>query len=202
MSRKLPSPRYEQLKAVAADFIEDYALVYPLEPFEMADALGVQVIIHTDGLPAAAERFSTSDGYTEPVASRYSWKYRIHVNGSTPPLRQRFTLVHELAHVWLDHLRAEASLTDELAEGEANFLAGYLLAPDALVILWAPELTVWSIAEVFHISEDAAKVAHARVLRALNRGAIGQPHDQRIADSATRRVEPPVGELGAWLGPA
>lgn len=202
MSRRLPSSRYEQLKTLAADFIEDYALVYPLDPFEMADALGVQVIIHTDGLPPVAERFSTSDGYTEPVASRPGWKYRIHVNGATPPLRQRFTLVHELAHVWLDHLRAGASLTDELAEGEANFLAGYLLAPDALVIMWAPELSTWRIAEAFQISEDAAKVAHARVFRARNKEAIGQPHDQRIAASATRRIEPPVGELRAWLGPA
>lgn len=202
MSRKLPSHRYEQLKALAADFIEDYGLVYPVEPFEIADALGIQVIIHTDGLPPVAERFSTSDGYTEPVASRHGWKYRIHVNGATPPLRQRFTMVHELAHVWLDHLRADTSLTDELAEGEANFLAGYLLAPDTLVIKWAPELAIWRIAKVFYISEDAAEIAHARVLRALNNGAIGKPHDQRIADCATRRIQPPVGELSAWLGPA
>lgn len=97
------------------------------------------------------------------------------VNDSAPTLRQCFTLVHEIAHVWLDHLRADASLTDELAEGEANFLAGYLLAPDALVITWAPELTIWTIAEAFHISEDAAKVAHARVLRALNRRDVSKP---------------------------
>jgi len=46
--------------------IEDYELVYPLEPFEIADVLGVHVTIHNDGLPVTAQRFSTSDGYTEP----------------------------------------------------------------------------------------------------------------------------------------
>ena len=52
MSRKLTSRRYEEVKALGADFIEDYELVYPLEPFEIADFLGVHVAIHTEGLPA------------------------------------------------------------------------------------------------------------------------------------------------------
>ena len=41
MSRKLTSRRYEEVKALGADLIEDYELVYPLEPFEIADVLGV-----------------------------------------------------------------------------------------------------------------------------------------------------------------
>lgn len=46
MSRKLTSSRYEEVKALGADLIEDYELVYPLEPFEIADVLGVHVAIH------------------------------------------------------------------------------------------------------------------------------------------------------------
>ena len=41
VSRKLTSRRYEEVKALGADLIEDYELVYPLEPFEIADVLGV-----------------------------------------------------------------------------------------------------------------------------------------------------------------
>lgn len=200
MSRKLSAHRYEELKSLGADLIEDYGLVYPLDPFEIADALGVRVTIHRDGLPQLAERFVTSDGYTEPVASLTGWRYRIHVNGATPPLRQRFTLFHELAHVWLDHLRADTHLTDELAEGEANFLASYVLAPDVLMIMWAPGLVISRIAEVFQLSEDAAGLAHARVVRALNKKAIGRPHDQRIAASAARRQPAQVNERVVGLG--
>lgn len=200
MSRKLAPSRYEEIKALGADLIEDYELVYPLEPFEIADVLGVHVAIHTEGLPATAQRFSTSDGYTEPVAAQHGWKFRVHISGSTPAIRQRFTLMHELAHVWLDHLRADATLTDERAEGEANFLANYLLAPDILVVMWAPELTISAIAQVFHMSDEAAELAHGRVMRAINRSVIGKPHDQRIAASATKRIEAPATELSAWLG--
>ena len=191
--------RYEQIKALGADLIEDYELVYPLEPFEIADVLGVHVAIHNEGLPVTAQRFSTSDGYTEPVASRHGWKFRIHINGSTPGIRQRFTLMHELAHIWLDHLRADAILTDERAEGEANFLANYLLAPDALVVLWAPELTISAIAQAFRMSDEAAEIAHGRVLRAINRGTIGKPLDHRIATCATRRIDASVTELSVRL---
>ena len=108
--------------------------------------------------------------------------------------------MHELAHIWLDHLRADATLTDERAEGEANFLANYLLAPDALVVLWAPELAISAIAQVFHMSDEAAEHAHGRVLRAVNRGAIGKPHDHRIATCATRRIDPSGTELSVRLG--
>ena len=200
MSRKLASSRYQEIKALGADLIEDYEVVYPLEPFEIADVLGVHVAIHVEGLPVTAQRFSTSDGYTEPVASRNGWKFRIHINGSTPAIRQRFTLMHELAHVWLDHLCADATLTDERAEGEANFLANYLLAPDALVVMWTPELSISAIAQVFQMSDEAAELAHGRVMRAVNRSAIGRPHDHRIAASATRRIEPPAPGLSTLLG--
>lgn len=200
MSRKLAPSRYEEIKALGADLVEDYELVYPLEPFEIADVLGVHVAIHHEGLPVTAQRFSTSDGYTEPVASRHGWKFRIHINGSTAVIRQRFTLMHELAHIWLDHLRADATLTDERAEGEANFLANYLLAPDALVVMWTPELTISAIAHTFDMSDEAAEFAHGRVMRAKNKGAIGKSHDHRIATCATRRIGPPATELGVRLG--
>jgi hypothetical protein len=200
VSRKLTSSRYEEIKGLGADWIEDYDLVYPLEPLKIAEVLGVHVAIHADGLPPTAQRFSTSDGYTEPVASRHGWKFRIHVNGATPELRQRFTLMHELSHIWLDHLRADTTLTNDRAEGDANFLANYMLAPDALVVMWVPELSITSIARAFQMSDEAAELAHGRVIRAISQNAIGRPHDQRIAESSTRRIEPPATELSAWLG--
>jgi len=51
VSRKLPYRRYEELKSLAADLIEDYALSYPLDPFEIAATLGVHVTVHEFGLP-------------------------------------------------------------------------------------------------------------------------------------------------------
>lgn len=107
MTRKLPHHRYEEMKRLAADLIEDYALAYPLDPLEVAAVLGVQVTIHPLGLPASVVvAAGTADGYTGAVDSAHGLRFHIHASGATAQARLRFTLVHELAHVWLDHHRS------------------------------------------------------------------------------------------------
>lgn len=200
MSRKLEHRRYEEIKSLGADLIEDYELVYPLEPLEVAATLGVHVVIHIDWLPLMTQVCRTVDGCTEQVDSRLGQKFQVHTNGAMHPLRQRFTLAHELSHVWLEHLRSDAPVPDEQAEGEANFLASYLLAPDALILAWVPDLTISGIAQVFRISDEAAQLSHSRVMRAQNMNAIGRPHDLRILASATRRTVTPATTVRALLG--
>ncbi len=89
MTRKLTHQRYEQLKKLGANFIEDYALCYPLEPLVIAEFRGVRVSIHHRGLPAVALFCDTIDGYTVCVQSRRGPKFHIHVSGLTGRLRQR-----------------------------------------------------------------------------------------------------------------
>lgn len=200
MSRLLAPKRYEQLKSTAADFIEDYALAYPLQPLEIADQLGVHVSIHAHELPAMGLQCATTDGFTEPFTSRHGPKFRIHTTDTVCVRRQRFTLMHELAHIWLDHPRAHCSLTDERAEGEANFLASYLLAPDILVVEWVPELSLNSISDTFDVSDEAAQQIFDRVFRARNLGAIGKPHDHRILNAATKRIVTSEDAVGRFMG--
>lgn len=64
MTRKLSPHRYERLKSLAADLIEDYELTYPLQPLTIADLLGVHVTVHHQGLPYAPRFCDTDDGYT------------------------------------------------------------------------------------------------------------------------------------------
>lgn len=197
--RRLPNSRYEELKSLAADLIEDYALTYPLDPMAVAELLGIEVIIHRESLPEIARLCATTDAYTEPMMSRHGLRYRVHLNGSKPGLRIRFTLTHEIAHAWLDHIRADQSLTNDIAEAEANFLASYLLAPDALIGAWVPKPTAELIAATFQLSLEAAQIAQRRVMRAANLHSGAKHHDQRILSSATRRVEVPLSALAALL---
>ena len=189
MSRKLPYRRYEELKSLAADLIEDYALSYPLDPFEIAAALGVHVTVHQFGLPPLAWFCGTTDGYTTPVQSVHGLKFKAHLNGATSLLRRRFTLMHEIAHIWLDHPRANEPASENVTEAEANFLAAYLLAPDALVVAWVPDLTIAGIAQEFQVSDEAASIIHHRVMRMLNGNAIHQAYDRRISSSAVRLLD-------------
>ncbi|MFM8855890.1 MAG: ImmA/IrrE family metallo-endopeptidase [Actinomycetota bacterium] len=189
MTRKMPYRRYEELKSLAADLIEDYSLSYPLDPFEIAATLGVHVTVHQSGLPNAARFCGTTDGYTTPAQSAHGVKFKVHLNGATSRLRRRFTLMHEIAHIWLDHPRAGETWCENVAEAEANFLAGYLLAPDALVLDWVQDLTVAGIAREFQVSDAAAGIIHHRVLRMLNGNNGRRCYDRRIASSAVRLLD-------------
>ena len=81
MTRKLPNRRYEEMKGLAADLIEDYALAYPLDPLEVAAVLGVQVTIHPLGLPASAVvAAGTADGYTVAIDSAHGRVTRVLTN--------------------------------------------------------------------------------------------------------------------------
>lgn len=185
----MPYRRYEELKSLAADLIEDYALSYPLDPLEIAATLGVHVRVHEFGLPPMAWFCGTTDGYTTPVQSKNGLKFKVHLNGATSLLRRRFTLMHEIAHIWLGHPTASETLRENVAEAEANFLAAYLLAPDALVVAWVQDLTVANIARQFQVSDEAAGIIHHRVLRMLNRNAGRRSYDRRIASSAVRLLD-------------
>lgn len=189
MTRKLTHHQYERLKSLAADLIEDYELTYPLQPLTIADLLGIRVTVNPQGLPAAAWFCDTDDGYTEVAQSSHGLKHHIHLNGTKPPLRQRFTTMHEVGHVWADHLRPGQTIAHETAEGEANFLASYLLAPDALAMEWVPDMDVRGIADVFQMSEEAARIAHGRVMRVVTNNVPRHDYDQRIIASAHRRID-------------
>jgi len=116
-------------------------------------------------------------------------KFKAHLNGATSLLRRRFTLMHEIAHIWLDHPRVSAPSCENVTEAEANFLAAYLLAPDALVVAWVQDLTVAGIAQEFQVSDEAAGIIHHRVMRMLNGNAGHRSYDRRIASSAVRLLD-------------
>lgn len=196
MSRRLASRRYEELKDIAADLIEDYGFAYPLQPLQIADTWGVRVTLHRHWPPGFASAVGTDDGFTVPVESTHGTRFEVHLNAEMPPVRQRFTAMHELSHVTLAHPILPVMLSEDVAEAEANHLASYLLAPDVLVRAWVPTLSVFGIAHEFGLSAEAARLTHARVLRALQRGSRDEARDQRILAAATRSEV-----LGGWVEP-
>lgn len=71
-------------------------------------------------LKASTDGFTKRDGENSMIY--------INDNGMNIEERMRFTFMHELGHIVLNHLEHS-----ELAEREADYFAGYILAPPVLI---------------------------------------------------------------------
>lgn len=189
MSRLINRDRYVTLKSLVADLIEDYGVAYPIDPLAIASQFGAEVFFHKHGLPPVANELHTSDGFTEVGRTAFGVSFRIHINGAMPEARQRFTLAHECAHIWLDHLVDINRSSLEICEQEANFFASYLLAPDVLINEWVSTGQVVEIANKFNVSFEAATLIFKRYVKALSLGSLDEDFDDRIRKSATRRID-------------
>lgn len=86
-------------------------------------------------------------------------RYELFYDSHVYPLRLRFTLAHELAHIILGHNRE-----DSIEEREADYFASQLLAPHPLLVpmtINGYNMTPDGISDVFRISKSAACVALA-----------------------------------------
>jgi len=179
--------RYSEIKSLVADLIEDYGLTYPIDPFNLGALLGAEIVVHKRQLPSIAAHLESSDGFTEVIRTQFGVSFRVHLNGQMPEARQRFTLTHECAHIWLDHLVDGDFIDFDRGEQEANFLSSYLLAPDVLIDSWLEGAQVPEIASQFNLSREAATLIFKRYMKAVALGPLESEVDLRILRSATRR---------------
>jgi hypothetical protein len=119
--------RYEEIKKIIVKLFADYGInTMPITGFEVAVKLGIKV------LPYSA--FQYQDGIVETMkkASKegFSCGGRIFYNDDSSNSYERinWTIMHEIAHIILEHLE-----NSELAEAEAEFFAGYAIAPIVLI---------------------------------------------------------------------
>lgn len=168
--RVLRSADFSRIEKVIADSLEDYDLAR--YPFDIWHALNVQGYRATRySLLPENVRNTILDKYPDALTLRRKGLapsgIEILYNDDRSEKRIRFSLAHELGHIWLGHpdqFSNQAPELVEMAEAEANFFAGYLLAPTALVL--SLELnTPQKIANYFDISLEAAKLVQERVAK-------------------------------------
>ena len=88
----------------------------------------------------------------------------IRINKNHPPLRQRFSLAHELGHICLDHdlvlaERIEGEEVKNELEKEADEFAAELLMPiDIFKKAFKANTDLETLAEVFEVSTTAVSV--------------------------------------------
>jgi len=103
----------------------------------------------------------------------------VFVNGRDAPAATVFTLLHEVAHIWLgeDGVSGAPSLMhDHQIEVLCNRVAADVLLPsNAFAAAWCKYTDVYAVARLFKVS------AHAAAVRALDAGFIGRSEYENIA---------------------
>ncbi len=150
----LKSDRYDEIRSIVADLIEDWDIsVYPLSVWQLVHRMGIQLIPYSE-LP---EQLRTKvitywpDAITIYPADFNPARTFILYNENLERERIRFTVAHELAHLILMH----PSTGKEQYEHEADIFANYLLAPTPLV-LRDSDLDIETIHDDFQVSYSCA----------------------------------------------
>lgn len=174
----LDSDRYETIKKEVANFLEDWEIhKYPINPFYIFKKVGIPVKTYgelPDGERQAA--FSRSeDAFTKFEGSLIP---TVYYNEKKSYCRIRFSLFHELGHIVLWH----SGCDEKKEEYEANFFAGYIIAPIPLVINNCSSLDIEFISNIFEISYSSAKVVHDHAVNRILCGKVCEEYEYRILD--------------------
>ena len=146
---RLPDWRCEQIKRIVVNTFVDFDIkCIPISGFEMATKLDAAIIPYSS-LPI--EKRILIICINEDGFSVYrNGKWYIYYNDSKSYGRINNTLMHECAHIILDHKEHS-----QLAEAEAKFFAKYALAPPPLIQKMG-KFDASFISEQFDISFEAA----------------------------------------------
>lgn len=151
---RLRGSRYDEIERTVISLFENIQIEsFPLDCFEICEQLGFMVIPYyslSEKKRKACKEVS-EDGFSliiETTPGEYT--YEIYYNNLMPHHRIRFTIMHEIGHIILDH-----SEHSDLAESEANYFAKYALAPPPLINRLEIE-DYLELADCFDLSHECA----------------------------------------------
>lgn len=150
---KLLSRRYDEIKQAVAYVYKTYHIKkYPIDAFGLCEKMGIILIPYTSLSQKERNRaFAISpDGFFVEHEDKGTINLAIFYNDDRMPERIRFTILHEIGHIVLEHMEHS-----DVAEAEANFFAKYAIAPPPIVHLFNPE-DPYDIVETFGLSFECA----------------------------------------------
>lgn len=169
----LSVPRYNEIKHEVLFMFEECEVeALPIDCFEIARKLHYHLVPYSY-LPDYALRLAmefSSDGfstlYHNPRTGMYEWY--IFYNDYNNMARQRWTIFHEIGHIYLGHFEDDVKTYAE-KESEANFFAKYSIAPPPLINTARCE-SPEEVADYFCVSGEAAVYIFTYFLKWKNYG--------------------------------
>lgn len=157
---RLTNDRYEVIKKnVVKMFMDNDIRQIPIDCFEICQKMCVKSKKYSQLTPDAFSKATevSEDGFCmlmeEGPEPFVSLQWYIFYDDTKSRERIRFTIMHEIGHIVLEHTEHS-----QLAESEANFFAKYSLAPPPLVHKIKPE-DYMDISNAFDLSQECAYYA-------------------------------------------
>ena len=101
----ISNKRYEQIKEIVADMYEDLGYTeIPVNVFELCHKLNIKLVKYsslTKEQKECAMQLSP-DGFS--LRNNRTMQYEIYYNSEMPAKRITFTIMHEIAHIMLEHI--------------------------------------------------------------------------------------------------
>lgn len=150
----LSRDRYDEIDREVIKLFSNLTIrKFPYDCFDICKQLGIKVIPYSSvsrKKRKALKSISEDGCHILLETSEGVFRYIIYYNDKMPPHRVRFTIMHEIGHIVLDHTEHS-----DLAESEANHFAKYALAPPPLVHYLKIE-DYMDLAEKFDLSQQCA----------------------------------------------
>lgn len=164
--RLVSNGRYEEMRCIAAELIEDYAIIYPFDPLTLAKHFKVEIHSYASDklLNALGWRACFCEGgFSARFHNAGKITYQIAIEEKTGEERKKFTIAHELSHIVLDHF-GDNRRNEEL-EQEANFLASFLIMPEIIGNCIFENNSVEEIKDFCKVSDECARNISIRLNR-------------------------------------
>ena len=155
----LSADRCDKIKQeVLFMFEETETHTWPIDCFEIAKALNYLLIPYS--LLSAPDMMAIDkDGFSKVVYNPWTglYKYVIYYNDAQPNEgRLRWTIFHEIGHIYLGHHDNPDDSLSEIEEAEADFFAKYAIAPPPLISATNCS-NMWDVQTTFNTSTQAAE---------------------------------------------
>lgn len=138
------------IKIKISNIVKEYNLTYPIDPFVLCEKMGYILVKYSDLSPEVIEKYKSKNENGFKIEDSDGTIYIIY-NDIKDIRIIKFTILHEIGHIVLNHLE-----DSKLAETQANFFAGYLLAPPIMINDLNIENDISKISEVFGITYSCA----------------------------------------------
>lgn len=162
---RLPHREYDRIETAVVDLYTKLQVTnVPVDVFSIVKQMGWEAKPYSE-LPYDAVqklRESHSDGcsFFNPTLKQYVICYDDH----KPMVRVRFTIMHEVGHIVLDH-KQESDLANQMA----NHFAAYSLAPTPLIGCYKCEDYIEG-ANIFNVSRECASICFQRYMNWFDYG--------------------------------